>query len=82
MQGGLSKTRKESSRYYLPKVMGECNDLRCQQRGRVNIRMGEGMLNSSHHKALVRLPGEAEESPSSNADQSRLDKSLPGMTYL
>lgn len=53
------------------------------KRVRVNIRRGEGMLfNSSHHEALARLLREAEESPSSDADKSRLDKSLPGMTYL
>lgn len=53
------------------------------KRDRLNIRRGEGMLfNSSHHKALARLLREAEESPSSDAGKSRLDKSLPGMTYL
>lgn len=50
---------------------------------RVNTGRGEGRLfNTSHHEALVRLLGKAEESPSSDAGKSRLDRSLPGMTYL
>lgn len=49
----------------------------------LNNRKGEKMLfNGTHHDALARLFEEAEESPSSDAGKSRLDRALPGMTYL
>lgn len=70
IQGGLSKTEKKSSWYYLPKRRGKSNDLRCQQREldwtSEGVRGcfltattkhwwdGSGRLRSLHHQMLVR----------------------------